>query len=178
MKTILKAAILSLLALCILLCAPCCSKKSTTTAEAPPASSDKFEFSLSSATAQAGQEVKIQLSIENNPTIAGYSVTVCYDPQVLTFNSCENQVAGGFAVTNSTEEGKVRVMCTVMGGNTLSHEGISDELTFTVKKDAPKGESALNLIFADDADMVYQTQEDGKMPTVACVLQGGILTVE
>lgn len=178
-KQIFRIVLLCTLTLSVLLCAGCQKKPASTGDPAPSTSGGDgdFEFFLSCAEAKAGEEITVSLSIKNNPSVAGYSVTVCYDPQVLTFVDCKNKVSGGFAVSNSTEKGKVRVMCTVMGGNVLSHEGVSDELTFTVKSDAPAGTSELGLILADAADSVYKT-ENGAMPPVACTLRGGAVTVK
>lgn len=174
-SVIFKTALSLLIALALVCCAGCAKKNSST--DGPSPEGGDFTFALGSAEGKAGEDVEIPLTIRSNPSIAGYSVTVCYDPAVLTFKSCDNKVSGGFAVTNSTVPGKVRVMCTVMGGNALAHEGVCDLLTFTVKEDAPAGTSTLELILADSADAIYKT-ENGKMPPVECILEQGSVTVK
>ncbi len=181
--------LLCLLALCAIFSFTSCNKNKTEEPQKPSSSpsasldgsktepNSPFTLSLSQNKAKAGETVTVTLSAQNNPSIAGYSVTVLYDEDVLTFVSCENKIAGGFAVANSTQKGKVRVMCTVMGGNTLSTEGVCDVLTFKVKEDAPKGTSALELVLADDSDEIYRT-ENGKMPSINCIVKRGAVTVE
>lgn len=136
-----------------------------------------FEIFLSDASGKAGEEITVSLKFKNNPTIAGYSVTVVYDPAVLTFVRCENQVKGGYATSNSTVSGKVRVMCTVWGGNALSQNGTTDLLTFKINSDTSATESDLQLILADSADSAFIIEEDKTMPSVDCTLSGAKVTI-
>lgn len=143
----------------------------------PSKEPDVLTFYLENAAGAASREISLPLTIENNDGIAGYSVTVCYDPQVLTFLSCKNNVPGGFSVTNSTVTGKVRVMCTVMGGNKLTLNGVCDLLTFRINEGVNVGSYPLELILADASDSVYIVTDDGKTPSVDCTLKGSTLNV-
>ena len=191
MKNTLKISALLILALCML--ASCASKKttepSTPSQDAPSEStsiansskngenenlSDPFSMHLNTVSGKAGEEIVVSLEMVNNPSIAGYSVTVVYDPSVLSFVKCENKV-GGFAVSNSATEGKVRVMCTVMGGNVLDHNGVCDELTFKIN-DSATGSTELQLLLADASDSIYKIEGD-TLPSVKCTLTGCTVTI-
>lgn len=174
-SVIFKTALSLLIALALVCCAGCAKKKSST--DGPSPEGGDFTFALGSAEGKAGEDVEIPLTIRSNPSIAGYSVTVCYDPAVLTFKSCDNKVSGGFAVTNSTVPGKVRVMCTVMGGNKLTLNGVCDLLTFRINEGVNVGSYPLDLILADASDSVYIVTDDGKTPSVDCTLKGSTLNV-
>ena len=196
---VLKSILLFFMILCTLLAVSCvktepadsASPSGSVSGETPPESGDTskgdvpsnekpdgpFSISLSDASGKAGEEITVSLNFKNNPSLAGYSVTVVYDPQVLTFVKCVNQVKGGFATSNSTVSGRVRVMCAVTG-NTLSQNGECDVLTFKINEDAAAGESALQLILADSADATFIIAEDKTMPSVPCTLNGATVTVK
>ncbi len=138
---------------------------------------EAITFFLGNIAGAAGEEITLPLHIENNYGVAGYSLTVTYDPEVLTFVSCQNKVPGGFATTNSVATpGQVRVMCTVMGGNKITLNDVCDLLTFKINDAVNAGTYSLDLIIADKADSVYRV-EDGSMPNVDCTLAGATLTV-
>lgn len=134
-----------------------------------------FSMHLNGASGKAGEQIIVSLEMVNNPSIAGYSVTVVYDPAVLSFVECTNKVRG-FAVSNSTVEGKVRVMCTVMGGNVLDLNGIADEITFKINDGAAAGSTDLQLIIADAKDSIYKI-EGTDLPSVDCALTGCTVTI-
>ena len=136
-----------------------------------------FAMRLNNVSGKAGEKIVINLSMENNPSIAGYSVSVVYDPEVLTYQGCENQIKGGFSVQNSKTQGRVRVMCTVSGGNALSQNGVCDALTFVINDNAAKGSHEIRLIIADAQDTVYRL-EGTSLPSVDCALYGCTLTVQ
>lgn len=143
-----------------------------------PATNELLTFSLENAAGSASREITIPLRIENNAGIAGYSLTVTYDPQVLSFISCQNKVPDGYAATNSVATpGQVRVMCTVMGGNKITLNDVCDLLTFRIQSDANVGSYQIGLIIADAKDSVYTVEQDGSMPNVDCSLAGATLTV-
>ena len=176
-----RSALLILLVFCTLFSCYCHSGKTTDSPKnspTPPKDFSEFAMDLTDASGKAGDEITVSLQLLENPSIAGYSVTVVYDPAILTFVKNENKVSGGFHVVNSQTEGKVRVMCTVMGGNVLSTNGVSDVLTFRIKDDAKAGSYPLDLLIADNADSIYIINPDNTMPDVPCKLSGGSVTVQ
>ena len=186
-----KGILLILLVFCTLAASSCSTKNTTVEPQSPsapvPSASNatdatpdfsNFAMDLSDETGKAGDEITVTLNMTDNPSIAGYSVTVVYNPEVLTFVTNENKVSGGFATVNSKTEGRVRVMCTVMGGNKLSTNGPCDVLTFKINENAPAGTSTLDLILADKADVIYVVAGDNTMPSVPCKLSGGSVTVQ
>lgn len=188
-----KTLLILLLILCVILPTACKKQNATSNTEGSTSvpspsqnasntpttsvSPTNFAIELSATSAKAGEEITVSLNFKENPSVAGYSVTVVYDPQILTFVKCENKVSGGFATSNSKTEGKVRVMCTVMGGNVLSQNGANDVLTFKINEGA-SGSTALELVYADSADSIFTLEEDKSMPSVPCKLSGTTVTIE
>jgi hypothetical protein len=135
------------------------------------------------ASVTAGDTFTVAVQARALENIATLSLVLYYNSSYFELVSAHPQSmitsnSGDMNSINSQTEGKVRVMCTVMGGNVLSTNGVSDVLTFRIKDDAKAGSYPLDLLIADNADSIYIINPDNTMPDVPCKLSGGSVTVQ
>ena len=163
----------------------------TETPTETPVSGD-LTFSLDKVEGKAGENVTVKVSISNNPGLAGFSVSVVYDPEKLEYVSAQNKVPGGYSTENcekvevEDEEGKtikkekgiLHVMSTLAGLNPVTLNDVCYEVTFKIKNGTPAGEIPLSLKLVEPLDRVYQVSADFKSyPDVPAVFADGSVTV-
>lgn len=99
-------------------------------------------LSIPDMNAEKGAAVKIPVNIDNADGVAGFQMTINYDPGVLYCNQAvPGDLTGGWSVTAKTEKGKVNIggfspalselsgrgslaeiVCTVIGGSSKKTE--------------------------------------------------------
>ena len=131
-------------------------------------------FYLEDVSGKPGEEVTINVMIDNNPGIAGFSVCLVYDTTKLEYVSSRNKVSGGFGVDNHQTPGDVHVMCTRISPF-ITENDLCYTVTLKIKDDAPVGVIEIPLIARDDRDTIYAW--DGVAQPVAYKLTGCKLTV-
>ncbi len=172
-----------LLALLFCVFSVSCHVKKTSTFEnntvgTPPPSMPEGElfFYLDDLSGTVGDTVTVRLNVYNNPGIAGFSLTLGYDSEKLEFVSGESQIENGFPAINSQIPGKLRLMCTKSGGNTIVQNGVCFTVTFKIKENTVSCQTTLELSLADEKDTVY-TFDDGVSTRISCMFHGCTLTI-
>lgn len=140
-------------------------------------SEDTFLFYLEDIKGKPGETVTVKLYVKNNPGIAGFSISVLYNPDFLQFEAAYNKIPGSFSASNSQTSGRVMVMCTKSGGNTITEDGLCFTVTMKIKDNAPEGLLNLDLALVDFRDTVF-TFEGGISARISCTFEGCVLTVE
>lgn len=143
-------------------------------------------FSVTSATGKAGQEVKVQLKIENNTGIVAAWPTIKYDSAVLELTKVEKKDFLGETVTdpNKTDDPKKAIFFpgdlkknpVTIGWDDSTNpnntkNGVFAELTFKIKDGAPAGDTAITVDY--DADGVF----DYDLKSVTFAKKNGKITV-
>lgn len=109
---------------------------------------DLPRITVESKTASRGQDVTLQVAIENNPGFSALQAAVRYDTQNLTLVSAENKIPsmimtpGNSYVWDGTEN-------YTDDGNILT-------LTFKINEEAPEGEYEIQLIFMSASNDAFE----------------------
>jgi len=132
----------------------------------------QVEFAVSSVTAEAGDEVEIEVSITNNPGIAGFIMTLEYDNELLAFDE------ESFTATDLIDDGKVEtnfnepdsdidfIQVVWYSADNFTADGVVFTMTFTVSEDAPVGAIPITLTVEainEDLDELDITTVDGEV---------------
>ena len=101
-------------------------------------------FVVSSAEAAPGEEVQVTVSLQNNPVVALVNLDVVYDENVLEWTAVEKGV-----YTDGMWDAKPGVAVTWMSFDRHEEDGVFCTLTFKVKEDAPAGDTAVTVQYAE-----------------------------
>ncbi len=116
--------------------------------------SERGALTVSKETASAGDEVKVTVSIKDNPGILGMTLSVNYVTGAMTLINAESGDAVNQALT-FTKPGKYLNNCRFLwDGMELSNDQIKDGdvliLTFKISDDAGPGEYPILLSYGQD----------------------------
>ena len=116
--------------------------------------------------AARGAEVSITVSMENNPGIMGFSLSVSYDETRLSLTSltCADELTGNKQVNGA------RV--TWVGNSDVSYNGVFLTANFTVLDDAPLGDAAVSISY-QPGDIGNFNEEEINFEVVA----GGVTVI-
>lgn len=128
------------------------------------------ELTLPSQKALAGKSLTVPVLLTKNSGIAGFGLTVNYDDSVLTLNS----ITVGSAISGNgtfSTNGNITTWYTV-DNTTVTGELM--QLNFTVKEDAPEGDTEVTVALTDGLDSNL-SDEDGN--PVSVTITAGTITV-
>lgn len=108
-------------------------------------------ISVSSAKTSAGKEITLTLALENNPGIAGLSVSLSYNTSVFTLKDVKNG-----ALFSGFTPGKNYVFDN--SGN-VTADGTLAQFTFSVNENAPAGVYSLDAIVRSCVNEAYNNVE-------------------
>ena len=126
-------------------------------------------------TVYTGDVVEMTVMLEQNPGLAGMSLSIDYDSEVLTLTNV--QEAGMLASGNLTPGGDVAAQpYNIIWDDGASHENHTETgailtLTFTVNEDAEAGETTVTLGYASDSTFNVDLQD------VPLHISGATLTI-
>lgn len=129
---------------------------------------------VGSVTATAGNSnVAVEISLANNPGIAGFSFCVDYDADNLVLVRSELNISGGYPVATPINDHQVNIAWA--GNGTYSSNGKIATLYFNIPKDAEIGKSDLAISYRNGYDSFYQysggTEQDISATAVNGCLQ-------
>ena len=99
-----------------------------------------------------GEELMVNINIAGGAGVAGYQVTVNFDPTALSYVSGGNAdylPAGAFAVPATTTDSSVTIAGTSLTGPAPDGDGTLATVTFTVVEAKPSAISLTDLTLAD-----------------------------
>jgi len=108
-----------------------------------------FVISASSAEGRPGEKVTVDISVENNPGIAGFVFNIVYSSGALEFVAAEGSMltddvtAGNFEISESLRS--LRALW--VSSKAIINDGVLYSVTFKIKDDAPEGELPLVLSY-------------------------------
>ena len=102
----------------------------------------------SQATAGAGEEVTVEIALENNPGISALNLYYIYDKDILTLTQVENKVSA-FTMTND-------VTTVWDAASNYTQDGTLATLTFEVAENAPAGDYEIQLYFISAANDEFE----------------------
>ena len=126
------------------------------------AEGEQLTFRVSSTEAAPGDEIQIQVNLENNPGLAAVELVVDFDTNVLEWiepakpTEAQEDYDGMWDVFVRNGETGVTVQWFGTGDN-YYNDGLFCTLKFKVKDDAPAGESPVTLSFKEET--VYNEDE-------------------
>ena len=126
------------------------------------AEGEQLTFRVSSTEAAPGDEIQIQVNLENNPGLAAVELVVDFDTNVLEWiepakaTEAQEDYDGMWDVFVRNGETGVTVQWFGTGDN-YYNDGLFCTLKFKVKDDAPTGESPVTLSFKEET--VYNEDE-------------------
>ena len=128
-------------------------------------------------------DVSVEVKLENNPGIAGYKLTLNYDPDILEYQGFDDsdvllQITKGDNGEIKVENGTI----TVVGfkDNNVNGDGTLFTVNFKVKDDA-RDDSQLTLSFGKDDDIISAVGEKDEDSVYAYVnpdIQSGLFTFD
>lgn len=127
----------------------------------------KGEFVIrgSQTTAHAGDQVTVDIILENNPGISALNLYYIYDKVNLTLKQVENRVSA-FTMTND-------VTTVWDAASDYTNDGILATLTFEVAKDAPVGDYEIQLYFISAANDEFEEVQAATVSGVVTVVAQG-----
>lgn len=128
------------------------------------------EISIHSQSALTGKSFTVPVLLTKNSGIAGFGLTVNYDTSVLTLNS----ITAGSAISGNgtfSTNGNIITWYTV-DNTTVTGELM--QLNFTVREDAPEGDTEVTVALTDGLDSNL-SDEDGN--PVSVTITAGKITV-
>ena len=118
----------------------------------------------------AGEELMVSINITGGADVAGYQVTVNFDPTALSYVSSANAdylPAGAFPIPTVTADGSVTIGATSLGGPAAEADGTLATITFEVVEAKASAISLADVLIPDaNANPLEVTAMDG-MVTVA-----------
>lgn len=105
-------------------------------------------FMVSDVSGKAGETVKLNVSLLNNPGIISFRIQVTYDSDSLELISAEPGVLGTSFGPTTKNPFTFSWYDAIHGDYTTT--GVVAELTFKIKDDAPVGESEITLSYLED----------------------------
>lgn len=125
-----------------------------------------------------GEQFTIDINITGGENVAGYQMTVTFDPTVLSFVSIENAdylPAGALTVPPSVDSNKVTLAAASFLGGASDGDGTLAKATFEVVKVKASTIGLVNVTLSDpDLNRINVTTEDGKITDGDAVLIGDV----
>lgn len=133
-------------------------------------------FSLSSAQAEAGEEVSITLSISNNPGINGFTLSVAYDSTVLEYVDAEdlNLFNQAILAPQTKDKSEFPVSWFKGDGNSDANGDIVT-WTFKIKDEAKAGNYPISISYVEGD--ISRADENGNDVDVNFDVISGAVTV-
>ena len=118
-----------------------------------------FTVKVCDATATAGDSlVAVDILLENNPGLAGFSFCVNYNTDKLVLVRAEVDIDYGYQVSAQLEDYGVNLAWTGVPG--YAKDGKIATLFFNAPKDVPAGEAAVEIVYRDGYDSFYDSEEE------------------
>ncbi len=106
-------------------------------------------------TAAEGGNLVVCVELSGNKAIAGYGISLMYDHDMLEYISATYDIQNSFSATNVQTPGRVCLMCTVSGGNTIKKNGVINTVTFKLKEGITAKKLDFELKLLDEKDIVF-----------------------
>lgn len=155
--------------LCVCLVVGCCFSVGAAT---------NTVITISTKTASPGEEVKIDISISNNPGIMAMAFCITYDSNALTYESCEKGYLSSYTLKDHSDEGHISFVNVEGSDKTTNGKIIS--LTFKVKPDAKPGKYAIKLANSDRKTYGYNLHNcfsNSNLDYIVPVVSSGSITI-
>ena len=117
----------------------------------------------------AGEELMVNINITGGADVAGYQITVNFDPTALEYVSGGNAdylPAGAFGVPPTTTDSSVTIAGTSLAGASPDADGTLATVTFTVVEAKPSTISLTDVTLADTAAAALEVTTMDGMVTV------------
>lgn len=128
------------------------------------------KIAVESKTASSGKEVKLAISLSDNPGLAYLKLKVSYNASALEFVSAQNTglLTGTFTTSKTTDVNPYVIQW--MGADDSNSNGTIVNLTFRVKDDAAEGNYTISLTPEEAYNAAYDD--------VAFTVTDGVITVK
>lgn len=144
----------------------CTLMLSTVVTHVSAESAKDFSVRVSDTTATAGDSrVAVDILLENNPGLAGFSFCVDFDTDKLVLVESEISIEGGYQVVSHPTDHGVNLAWTDIAD--YHQNGKIATLYFNIPKDATAGDAVVEITYRDGYDSFYDANEaDYEVKTV------------
>ena len=119
---------------------------------------EDFTVKVSETTATAGDSmVAVDILLQNNPGVAGFSFCVNYDTERLVLVDALICLDGGYRVITERADSSINLAWTAASG--YREDGKIATLYFKVPKDTPSGDALVQITYREGYDSFYDGQE-------------------
>ncbi len=118
----------------------------------------------------AGEQLMVDINITGGQDVAGYQITVTFDPTALSYVDGSNAtyLPGAFAVPNVTTENSVIIAATSLAGAAANADGTLAQVTFEVVEAKASAISLSDVLLSDaEANALDATTTDGAVTVAA-----------
>lgn len=113
------------------------------------------KLSVSKARGCSGKTVRLDISIQNNPGFGGMAFDLIYDNSVLELISCDLGIGSSICTTSGIDTYPNKVNFQYAGTDNVPNDGILASLTFRIKDNASRGNSAVSISPEDGTFFYY-----------------------
>lgn len=113
------------------------------------------KLSVSKARGCSGKTVTLDISIQNNPGFGGMAFDLIYDNSVLELISCNLGIGSSICTTSGIDTYPNKVNFQYAGTDNVPNDGILASLTFRIKDNASRGNSAVSISPEDGTFFYY-----------------------
>ncbi len=141
---------------------------------------DNATASISGATAKAGEEITLTLTIKNSPGITGTQFYIGYDSNAMSYVSAKSIDANFFgAMSPDAGANPVKVVTANLGLNNIEGDITVAEITFKINDNAKAGEYNVSLSSVEAYAAVYNEETKEKdIVSVAIAVNNSVVTVK
>ncbi|MGM9637928.1 MAG: cohesin domain-containing protein [Eubacteriales bacterium] len=105
---------------------------------------------IDNVSGRAGEEITVEVSLENNPGIINMQLLISYDANILELVSAAEGDFAGLAYGQSVTQNPYAISWSDAIHPNNTTDGVFTVLTFRIKEDAAVGESAITVTYIDD----------------------------
>ncbi|MBQ9867751.1 MAG: Ig-like domain-containing protein [Lachnospiraceae bacterium] len=137
----------------------------TVKASSTPVQTDYATVTVGSASAKAGSNIEIPISISKNPGIAGAAFSIKYDKTALTLSEIKaGAVFSSGTFTSSNDKGLIQWY--YAGESSIKTNGVLFTATFTVNASAKKGDYIVSVGLLNDEKANFTDHNATEVPVV------------
>lgn len=135
-------------------------------------------ITVSNVTAQQGETVKVDISIDNNPGIMGMTFCVTYDVNALEYAGYEEGYLTNYSVLNHADKGEISIVN--IEDNDVANDGVIVTVVFTIKETAEFADYEIGIVNKNPekyGDSLHDCFSNSKEQFIVPIVNNGCINV-